>query len=82
MGSVPSPLSSGAFLTQPLLQAFVFQGCWVGVAIPAFSSWLVYLQFCKGLPLPSSQCSGHPTPFATCLLLLLLFSLVISLFLP
>jgi hypothetical protein len=54
MGSVPSHLSSRVFLTQPLLQAFLLQGCWVGAAAPAFSGQLVYLQFREGLPLPPS----------------------------
>jgi hypothetical protein len=56
---------------QPLLQAFLLQGSWAGAAISAFSSWLVYLKFREGLPLPPLWHSGCPALFATCLLLLL-----------
>jgi hypothetical protein len=43
------------------LTSFPSPGCWVCAATPAFSSWLVYLQFHEQLPLPHSlQCSGHP----------------------
>jgi hypothetical protein len=59
-GKCPFPLSSGAFLTQPLLQAFRLQGCWVGAATPAFSGRLGYLQFCEGLPLPHSSVLRAP----------------------
>jgi hypothetical protein len=51
-GKCSFPTFHGAFLTQPLFQAFPFQGCWAGAATPAFSGWLVYLQFREGLPLP------------------------------
>jgi hypothetical protein len=56
------PLSSGAFLTQPLLQAFLLQGCWACADAPAFSGWLVYLQFREGLPLPPSLALRAPRP--------------------
>jgi hypothetical protein len=65
VGSVPSSLSSGAFLTPPLLQAFPLQGCWAVATTPAFSGQLFYLQFHEGLPLPPLQCSGCPTLFTT-----------------
>jgi hypothetical protein len=71
VGGVPSPLSNGTFLTQPLLQAFPLQGCWAGAATPAFSGLLVYLQFHEGVPFPPLQCSGLLAVFAVCLFLLL-----------
>jgi hypothetical protein len=37
------------------------QGCWVGAAAPAFSDWLVYLQFAWGIaPPPRSRAWGAP----------------------
>jgi hypothetical protein len=62
-----------------------FQAHWGRCAIPAFSSQLVYLQFCEGVPLPHSAMLRVPPPqFATvfffsfsaaCLLFRLFFSL-------
>jgi hypothetical protein len=81
MESVPYPLSSGAFLTQPLLQAFLLQDCWAGAATPAFSSRLVYLKFPEGLLLSHLRHSGRPPPLCyvsfccCCCLLSLVFSL-------
>jgi hypothetical protein len=57
-GSVPSPLSSGVFLPLPLLHAFPLQGCCMGATTPAFSSYLVYLQFCEILPLLPFSAQG------------------------
>jgi hypothetical protein len=78
------PFSCAVFLPPPLLQAFLLLGCWVGAATPAFSSQLVYLQFCEGLPLPPLWLSGHPSLFAMCLFCYccLLFSLVFFSFFP
>jgi hypothetical protein len=37
------------------------QGCWAGAAAPAFSGWLVYLQFAWGIaPPPLSGAWGTP----------------------
>jgi hypothetical protein len=33
--------------------SFPAPGCWAGAATPAFSGWLVYLQFQEGLPPPT-----------------------------
>jgi hypothetical protein len=82
VGSVPSHISSGAFLTQPLLQAFPVQGCWVGATTPAFSGQLVYLKFCEGFH-PHFGAQGTPPSllhvfFCCCLL----FSLVFFSFFP
>jgi hypothetical protein len=60
--------------------SFPTPGCWACAAAPAFSSRLVYLQFCEGFPLPPLRCSGHPALFAMwlfccyCLLFTLFFS--------
>jgi hypothetical protein len=59
-GKCPFPLPSGVFLPLPLLQAFSLQGFWAGTVTPAFSGWLVYLQFCEGLPLPPFGTQGTP----------------------
>jgi hypothetical protein len=40
--------------------SFPAPGCWVFAAAPAFSSLLVYLQFCEGLPLPLSLALRAP----------------------
>jgi hypothetical protein len=47
--------------------SFPAPGCWACAPAPAFSSWLVYLQFCEGFPLPLLQCFGCPPLFAMCL---------------
>jgi hypothetical protein len=79
MGSVPSPLSSGAFLTQTLLQAFPLQGCWVGTTTPAFSGQFAYSSM-RDCPSPLSALRV-PCPlccvFCCCCLL---FSFFFSLF--
>jgi hypothetical protein len=58
----------------PLLQAFLFQGCWAGATTTAFSSQLVYLQFCEGLPLPPSLVfrALHPLCYVSFLLLFII----------
>jgi hypothetical protein len=61
MWGVSLPPSIEAFLTQPLLQAFPLQGCWVGATSPAFSSRLVYSQFHEGLPHPFSAQGTPPS---------------------
>jgi hypothetical protein len=38
--------------------SFPAPGCWACTAAPAFSRWLVYLQFCKGFPLPPFCAQG------------------------
>jgi hypothetical protein len=38
-----------------------------GATAPAFSSRLVYVQFCRGLPLPPLRHSRRPALFAKCL---------------
>jgi hypothetical protein len=74
MGSAPSPLSTGAFLTRPLLQAFPLQGCCAGATTPALSGRLVYLQFQEGGPLaPFGTQSAPPS-------LLRVFFIVYSVF--
>jgi hypothetical protein len=65
-----------------LLQAFPLQGCWVGAATPAFSGWLVYLQFCEGLPLPHSSVFRVPCPLLHVFLLLLFIQFFFFLFFP
>jgi hypothetical protein len=54
-----------------------------GGATPAFSGQLVSLQFCEGLPLPPLGQSGHPTLFATCLIVVVVVHYsVVFLFFP
>jgi hypothetical protein len=54
--------------------SFLTPGCWASAVAPAFSSWLVYLQFREGLPLPLSSALRAPLPlcyvsfFCYCLL--------------
>jgi hypothetical protein len=48
-------------------------GWWAGPSTPAFFGWLVYLQFCGGLPFPSFCTQGAPPSllcvfFCCCLL--------------
>jgi hypothetical protein len=83
-GKCPFPLYKGAFLTQPLLQAFPRQGCWAGATTPAFFFWLVYLQLCVGLPLPHSSVLRASCPLCCMSFLLLLFIIqfVFFLFFP
>jgi hypothetical protein len=79
MWEVPLPHSPVELSSQqPLLQAFLLQGCWACAATPAFSGWLFYLKFHEGLPLPHLWHSGLPALFDTCLFCCwcLLFSLV------
>jgi hypothetical protein len=80
MGSVSSPLSCGVFLPPPFLQAFpllVFGH--VPPFLPSLASLFIY-SFVSDFPSPL-QCSGHPTPFAMCLLCYcLLFSFFSSFF--
>jgi hypothetical protein len=38
--------------------SFPAPGFWVGATAPAFSSWLVYVQFCEGLPIPPFGAQG------------------------
>jgi hypothetical protein len=67
VGSGTSPLSCGAFLPPPLLQAFqILVAGHVAQLLPS-PAWLVYLQFCEGFPFPPLWCSGCPTLFAMCL---------------
>jgi hypothetical protein len=56
-GKCPFPPLQWSFPPTATLQAFLLQGCWAGPATPAFSIWLVYLQFHEGLPLPPSALS-------------------------
>jgi hypothetical protein len=77
--SAPSLLSSRTLLTT-LLQAFLLQVCWKGAAAPTFSTQLVYLQFCEGLPLPPPSELKAPCPlcymsFCYCYYSVSLFSL-------
>jgi hypothetical protein len=66
-----------------------FQGCWVGAATPAFSSWLVYLWFVWGIAPPSlSGAQGAPPSllrvsflFSSCLFIIQ-FVFFLSFFLP
>jgi hypothetical protein len=73
VGSGSSPLSCGVFLPPPLLQAFLLllAGC-VLLLLPS-PARLVYLQFCEGFPSPHLWCSGHPTLFAMCLIVLIAY---------
>jgi hypothetical protein len=59
--------------------SFPAPGCWARAA-PAFSSRLVYIQFCEGLPLPSSSVLRAPRPLCYVSFLLLLIIQVFFLF--
>jgi hypothetical protein len=61
------PLLLWSFPPTASFTSFPTPGCWVCATTLAFSSRLVYLQFCAGFPLPTSWHSGHPALFATCL---------------
>jgi hypothetical protein len=59
--------SSGKSVFPPLLwsfpstatfTSFPSPGCWVCAVAPAFSGWLVYLQFHEGFPLPRFSAQG------------------------
>jgi hypothetical protein len=76
VGNGSSPLSCGVFLPPPLLQAFLLQGYWAGAATPAFSSQLVYLQFCEALSPSSALRAPHPLCYVSFCCCCLLFSLV------
>jgi hypothetical protein len=52
--------------------SFPAPGCWACALTLTSPARLVYLQFCEGFPSPPLRCSGCPTLFATCLMLLLL----------
>jgi hypothetical protein len=71
-----------SFPTTTTFTSFPAPSCWAGATTPAFSGWLIYLQFHKGLPLPHLWHSGHPPLFATCLFCCycLLFSFFFSFF--
>jgi hypothetical protein len=45
----------------------LLKGCWAGATTPAFSGWLVYLQFTWGSAPPSPWSSGCPALFVACL---------------
>jgi hypothetical protein len=71
MGSAPFPLSSGAFLTLLLLQAFpLLVAEWGPPLLPSLTGLFIYSSV-RDLPSPPLQHSGHPALFATCLFLLL-----------
>jgi hypothetical protein len=54
--------------------SFPAPGCWACATAPDFSSWLVYLQFREGLPLPTSLVLrvSRPLCYVSFLLLLLI----------
>jgi hypothetical protein len=54
---------------------FPAPGCWACAAVPAFSGWLIYLQFREGFPLPSSSVPRAPRPlfYISFLLLIIQF---------
>jgi hypothetical protein len=79
LGKWVFPLLLWSFPPTATFTSFPTPGCLVGAAAaPAFSSWLVYLQFHEGFPLPSLWCSGHATIITTflfgCYCLLFIFS--------
>jgi hypothetical protein len=81
VGSVPSLLSSGAFLTQPLLKAFpLLVAGRVLPLLPSLAGLFIYSSV-RDLPFPPLWHSGHPALFATCLFLLLLFIIQFGFFL-
>jgi hypothetical protein len=49
-----------SFPPTAIFTSFPTPGCWVGATTPAFSSWLVYLQFHGGFPLPPFSTQGAP----------------------
>jgi hypothetical protein len=61
-GKCPFPPLQWCFPHPATFTSFPAQGCWVGAATLAFSGWLVYLQFCEGLPLPPSLALRAPHP--------------------
>jgi hypothetical protein len=78
--------SRGKWVFPPLLWSFPptatfyklpTPGCWACATAHAFSSWLVYLQFCEGLPLPLPLAlrAPHPLCYMSFLLFLLFFFL-------
>jgi hypothetical protein len=61
-GAFP-PLSCGVCHTLAAVGSLpLFKHTGGGGTTPAFSSWLVYLQFCDGLPLPCSLELRAPHP--------------------
>jgi hypothetical protein len=55
--------------------SFPSPGCWACAAASAFSGWLVYLQFCEGLPLPHLGAQGTP-PSLLCVFFVVVYYLV------
>jgi hypothetical protein len=79
VGSVPSPLSNEAFLTQLLLQAFPLQVCWACAAtLPSPARLFIYSSV-RDCPSPSSALRV-PCPLCYVSFCCLLFSLFFSLF--
>jgi hypothetical protein len=83
-GKCPFPPLLWSFPPTVTFTSFPAPGCWVGATTPAFSLWLVYLQFRDGFPLPHLLCSGRLAFFATWLFYCccLLFSLIFFPFSP
>jgi hypothetical protein len=82
VGSAPSPLSSGSFLTQPLLQAFPLQGCRAGLPLLPSPAGLFIYSSVRDCPYPPLWHSGHLPSLLQVFLLLLLFIQVFFSFFP
>jgi hypothetical protein len=67
------PLLLWSFLPTTTFTSFPTPGCWSGAVTPTFSSWLVYLQFCEGLPFTPPSALRAPRHLCYMSFLLLLF---------
>jgi hypothetical protein len=65
-----------SFLPTATFTSFPAPGCWACAAAPAFSCWLVYLQFREGFPLPPALVLRAPCPL--CYLSFFLLLLIIQ----
>jgi hypothetical protein len=54
-----------SFLPTATFTSFPTHGCWACAAAPAFSRWLVYLQFREGFPSPLFSTQGN-LPYLLC----------------
>jgi hypothetical protein len=71
-----------SFPPTPTFTSFPTPGCWACDTAPAFSTCLVYLQFCERFPLPTLWCSGHPALFLLCVFFVVIAYYSVFFFFP